>query len=51
MESIAEGYLDISRVTVGNIRRENQGNPEAFNRDIIHHWANKNPENQVKVRV
>ena len=48
MESIAEGYMDIDDVTIKNIRRD-ASNSEAFNRDVIRHWANKHPENQVQV--
>ena len=48
MESIAEGYMDISHETVKNIRRD-ASNSEAFIRDIIRHWAYRNPENQVEV--
>ena len=48
MESIAEGYMDISPETVKNIRRD-ASNSEAFNRDIIRFWANKNPDGQVEV--
>ena len=49
MQSIAEGYMDISPETIKNIRRD-ASNAEAFNRDVIRHWANKNPDNQVQVR-
>ena len=48
MESIAEGYLDISPEALKNIRRD-ASNSEAFSRDIIRHWAYRNPENQVEV--
>ena len=48
MESIAEGYMDIDTETVKNIRRD-ASNSEAFNRDIIRFWANKNPDGQVEV--
>ena len=41
MEPIVEGYMGISRETVKNIRRD-EPNSEAFNRETIHHWANKN---------
>ena len=49
MESIAEGYLDISDETIKNIRRD-ASNSEAFNRDVIKHWTYKNPDCQVMVR-
>ena len=49
MESIAEGYLDISPETVKNIRRD-ASNSEAFNREIIRYWMYKNPEDQVQVK-
>ena len=48
MTSIAEGYMDIDNETVKNIRR-NEGDSEAFNREIIRYWMNKNPDNQVEV--
>ena len=48
MASIAEGYMDISDETIKNIDRDTRGS-EAFNREIIKHWRNKNPENQVQV--
>ena len=48
MESIGEGYLDINPETIRNIRRD-ASNSEAFNRDVIRHWANKHHENQVQV--
>ena len=51
MESIAEAYMDISPETVKNIWRENQGKAEAFNRAIIHLWANRNPADQVEVSL
>ena len=46
MESIAEGYMDIDTETVKNTRRD-ASNSQAFNRDIIRVWANKNPDGQV----
>ena len=48
MESIAEGYMDIDDATIRNIRRD-ASNSEAFNRSIIKHWKNMNPDDQVKV--
>ena len=38
MESIAEGYMDIDPETVKNLRDENRGKAEAFNRAIIRYW-------------
>ena len=51
MASIAEGYMDISDETIKNTWRENQGKAQAFNRDIIKYWANKNPEDQIQVFI
>ena len=48
MESIAEGYLDISPETVKNLRRDTSY-AEAFNRDVIRQWMYKNPEHQMEV--
>ena len=48
MESVAEGYLAIDHETIKNIRRD-ASNSEAFNRDIIRYWSNKNPDNQAQV--
>ena len=50
MECIAEGYLDLSPENIKNIRRD-ASNSEAFNRDVIRHWANKNSDDQVDVSV
>ena len=50
MESIAEGYLDLSPETVKNIKLD-ASNSEAFNRDVIRCWANENAgSNQIQVR-
>ena len=49
MESIVEGYLDITPETVKNTRRD-ASSSEAFNRDIIKYWRNKNSEDQVQVQ-
>ena len=49
MESIAEGYMNLSSETLKNLWRENQGKAEAFSREIIRHWIYKNPDDQVKV--
>ena len=50
MKTIAEGYLDIAPETVKNIQYENGWDAQAFNRDIIRNWANKNSgSEQVKV--
>ena len=48
MESIAEGYMKIDPETVKNIRRD-ASNSEAFNRETIRYWSNKNSTDQVKV--
>ena len=42
MKTIVEGYLDIAPETVKNIQYENGWDAQAFNRDIIWNWANKN---------
>ena len=46
MESIAMGYLNISHEKIKSCRGEET---EAFNRDMIVLWANRNPKNQVTV--
>ena len=48
MESIAEGYMNISPEAVKNLRLD-AWNAETFNREILRIWANRNPENQVEV--
>ena len=35
MAAITEGYMDISDKSIKNVKYENKGNPEAFNREII----------------
>ena len=47
MESIALGYLNIDNSIVKNMKREETG--EAFNREVIYHWRNKNPKKQTMV--
>ena len=50
MKTIAEGYMDIAPETVQNIEQDKRGDAEAFNREIIRHWANKNSSPQeIKV--
>ena len=49
MAAIAEGYMDISDEVVKNKKSENKDDAEAFNREIIKIWRNKNPDNQIKV--
>ena len=51
MESIAMGFLNIDDDTISSFRVKRGDNTEAFNRDIIIYWANKNPRNQVKVNI
>ena len=48
MAAIAEGYMDIDEVTIKHTERDTT-NAEAFNREIIKLWANKNPKNQAQV--
>ena len=48
MESIAMGYFNMDHEIIANIPRINS---EAFNRRVLNHWANKNPKNQIKVRI
>ena len=47
METFAVGYLNIDNSNVKNMKREE--NREAFNREVICHWRNKNPRNQTTV--
>ena len=47
MESIAAGYLNIDDSIVKNMNRGQSS--EAFNREVIYHWRNKTPRNQVMV--
>ena len=42
MAAIAEGYLDISDETIKNKKYENRDDAEAFNREILKYWNNKN---------
>ena len=48
MAAIAEGYMDIDEVTIKHTERDTT-NAEAFNREIIKIWANKNPKNRAQV--
>ena len=49
MAAIAEGYMDIDEATIKNKKYENKDSAEAFNREIIKFWINKNPGNEVQV--
>ena len=49
MAAIAEGYMDIDDTTIKNLQYENKGQAQAFNREIIKHWAHKNRHDQIKV--
>ena len=50
MVAIAEGFLDISDTTIKNKKFENKDDAEAFNREVLRHWKNKNyASDQVKV--
>ena len=49
METFAVGYLNIDISIVKNMKREESG--EAFNREVIYHWRNKNPRNETMVRM
>ena len=51
MESIAEGYLDISPETIKNLKAVNRHNSEAFNREILRTWISKNSENPRQVII
>ena len=47
MESFAVGYLDIDNAIIKNMKRGQSA--QAFNREVIYHWRNKNPKYQVTV--
>ena len=49
MPAIAEDYIHISSETIKNKKYENKDDAEAFNREILRFWANRNQENQVHV--
>ena len=51
LKSIALGYLNIDLMIIKSKQFEHRGNSEAFNRDILKRWANRNPGPcQVQVR-
>ena len=50
MAAIAEGYMDIETETVKNLQYENRDKAQAFTRDVIRLWTNKNSgPNQIQV--
>ena len=49
MESIALGFFDIDYEIIMSARAFRGGDTQAFNRDMIVRWANRNPANQVEV--
>ena len=51
MAAIAEGYMDIDDATIKNLQYENKGQAQAFNREILRYWTNKNSgPTQIQVR-
>ena len=51
MAAIAEAYMDIPSETIKNKKYENKDDAEAFNREILKYWCNKNSDNtQTQVR-
>ena len=52
MTAIAEEYMGIEPETVKNLQYENSGKAEAFNRDVLRLWANKNSgPTQIQVDI
>ena len=51
MEAIAEGYLNISSEIIKSNIAINKGNAQSFNREMIHLWTNRNPDDQIKVSL
>ena len=49
METFARGYLDLNDATIKNMKRGKTG--EAFNREVIDRWKNKNSKYQVTVII
>ena len=50
MEFLADEYLELKYETVISCRRMAEMDPEAFNREIIKRWRNRNPGNSRQVR-
>ena len=51
MAAIAEGYMDIDDATIKNLQYENKAQAQAFNREILRYWTNKNSgQTQIQVR-
>ena len=48
--AIAQDFMRFTHESVTLIQKENCDDIEALKRKIIQIWANRNPENQVKVR-
>ena len=51
MPAIAEGYLNISDVTIADLQKGCKGHAEALNRAILRNWTYTNSENQVQVGI
>ena len=49
MATIARGYMNIPSETIENISIKNKDDTDAFKRQILKYWRNKNPKDQVKV--
>ena len=49
--SIALGYMNIDEGKIKNLKASRRDDKEGIVRDVIKEWANRHPQNQVKVRV
>ena len=50
MEKVALAYLGIDKETIKTVLYSYREDSDAFNRDMLARWMNKNPENSRQVR-
>ena len=50
MKSMAVKYFNMNQETLDNIEKSTS-DVEDFNRGVLEQWANKNPKNQIKVKI
>ena len=50
MKSIAMRYFNMNQETLDNIEK-NTSDAEDFNRGVLEQWTNRNPKNQMKVKI
>ena len=48
---IAESYMDIKSQTAKSMQVDNKDDIDAFKREVLEYWRDKNPDDQVQVNI